>query len=116
MMIFHGNLRKITEIIENFVAKILKICLKKMYTLNRYAGNTSVPGAGTAADADLRRQRRRRGLKEMTGVKRVHGDVFESGGAESSCEEGESEHSDAVVHRGVRKVNYILTFAISKPR
>ena len=29
MMIFHGNLRKITEIIENFVAKILKICLKK---------------------------------------------------------------------------------------
>ena len=39
MMIFHGNLRKITEIIENFVAKILKICLKKMYTLSRYAGS-----------------------------------------------------------------------------
>ena len=39
MMIFHGNLRKNTEIIENFVAKILKICLKTMYTLNRYAGN-----------------------------------------------------------------------------
>ena len=40
MMIFHGNLRKITEIIENFVAKILKICLKKKYILNRYAGNS----------------------------------------------------------------------------
>ena len=39
MMIFHKNLRKIAEIIKNFVAKILKICLKKMYTLNRYAGN-----------------------------------------------------------------------------
>ena len=42
MMIFHGNLRKITEIIENFVAKILKICLKKMYPLNRYAGNSTL--------------------------------------------------------------------------
>ena len=29
MMIFHWNLRKVTEIVENFVAKILKICLKK---------------------------------------------------------------------------------------
>ena len=38
MMIFHGNLRKITEIIENFVAKILK----KVYTLNRYAGNKTL--------------------------------------------------------------------------
>ena len=40
MMIFHKNLRKIAEIIKNFVAKILKICLKKMYTLNRYGGNS----------------------------------------------------------------------------
>ena len=40
MMIFHKNLRKIAEIIKNFVAKILKICPKKMYTLNRYGGNT----------------------------------------------------------------------------
>ena len=39
MMIFHKNLRKIAEIIKNFVAKILKICPKKMYTLNRYGGN-----------------------------------------------------------------------------
>ena len=38
MMIFHGNLRKITENFENFVAKILKMS-EKMYTLNRYAGN-----------------------------------------------------------------------------
>ena len=39
MMISHKNLRKVAEIIKNFVAKILKICLKKMYTLNRYGGN-----------------------------------------------------------------------------
>ena len=42
MMLFHKNLRKIAEIIKYFVAKILKICLKKMYTLNRYGGNTEV--------------------------------------------------------------------------
>ena len=45
MMLFHKNLRKIAEIIRNFLAKILKICPKKMYTLIRYGGNTPQPGA-----------------------------------------------------------------------
>merc|ERR1711937_333988 len=40
MMIFHENLRKIAENFKHFVAKILKICPKKMYALNRYGGNT----------------------------------------------------------------------------
>ena len=41
MMIFHKNLRKNAEIIEDFVAKILKICLKNVYSsiLIRYGGN-----------------------------------------------------------------------------
>ena len=38
MTTFHKNLRKIAEIIRNFLAKILKIYPKKMYTLIRYAG------------------------------------------------------------------------------
>ena len=44
MMIFNGNLRKNAEIFKFFVAKILKICPKKMYALNRYAGNRGSSG------------------------------------------------------------------------
>ena len=40
MMISHKNLRKIAEIMRNFLENFLKICPKKMYTLNRYAGNS----------------------------------------------------------------------------
>ena len=40
IMIFHKILRKFAEIMRNFLEKILKICPKKMYTLNRYGGNS----------------------------------------------------------------------------
>ena len=48
MTIFYTNLRKIAEMIRNFLAKIVKICPKNVYcTLNRYAGNMSAaPEAG----------------------------------------------------------------------
>ena len=59
MMIFHKNLRKFAEIIKISVAKILKICLKKMYTLNRYGGNSRF--AKLRGDAAGPRGARRRG-------------------------------------------------------
>ena len=40
MMISHKNLRKIAEIMRNLLEIFLKICPKKMYTLNRYGGNS----------------------------------------------------------------------------
>ena len=47
MMIFHQNLRKFAEIFKHFIAKIMKICPKKMYTLNRYGGKSAMTlGAG----------------------------------------------------------------------
>ena len=38
-MIFHRHLRKNAEIIRNFIAKILKICPKKVYSLIHYMVN-----------------------------------------------------------------------------
>ena len=40
MMISYKNLRKIAEIMRNFLEIFLKICPKKMYSLIRYAGNS----------------------------------------------------------------------------
>ena len=59
MMIFHKNLRKIAEIIKKFVAKILKICPKKMYTLNRYAGNSVAAAVRQTPHTRIASSRRR---------------------------------------------------------
>ena len=48
MMIFRKILRKFAEIMRNFLEKILKICPKKMYTLNRYGGNRSTSASDSA--------------------------------------------------------------------
>ena len=65
MMIFHKNLRKIAEIIRNFLAKFLKICPKKMYTLNRYGGNTVSAAQSRQDRLDRRRKLRCPGIFEV---------------------------------------------------
>ena len=50
MMISHKNLRKIAEIMRIFLENFLKICPKKMYTLNRYGGNNSKAENFVSAD------------------------------------------------------------------
>jgi len=53
MMICHKNMRKIAEMIRNFVAKNLKIYPKKMYTLIRYAGNRPCGAAARGRPAPV---------------------------------------------------------------
>ena len=67
MMIFHKDLRKIAEIIRNFLEKVLKICPKKMYTLNRYCGNSSWR-ADEDGDVELGGHRRSQALGEPGNV------------------------------------------------